>query len=278
MIQLSQSKIAIWQTCERKFQLRYVEKNEWPIEPFAEESTKAMEAGEIFHMLAAQKILLGSQFEAPLNRLEAPLDSWWGNFENSVAKLMPRPSKSFRVETSLAAQVNSQVKLFGRIDLLVAEDYTLEIFDWKTGRPRSQPDLEQDWQTRIYMALLYQSRQALCGSNISAEQLSMTYWYAQDPERSVKIRFDEAWHVQNWVELVGLAGKISDRASSSATIWPLTNDLNACGRCSFNALCGREPAPKETLSSRLTADQNSEIDSEELSGLILADRDVHPDI
>ncbi|MFK7801733.1 MAG: PD-(D/E)XK nuclease family protein [Anaerolineae bacterium] len=273
MIQLSQSKLAVWQTCKRKFQLRYVEKSEWPLEPFAEESTQAMEMGEMFHMLVAQHMMLGSEFAVSTDQLGPPLNSWWLNFLETIPTLVSiRSADRFRVETSLAAPINEQFKLFGRIDLLVTNEDSIEIFDWKTGRPRSKIDLEEDWQTRIYLALLYQSRLSL-GLNIAADQLSMTYWYAREPKNSVKIFFNEDWHKKNWDELVAVANKISDQLDSNQTIWSLTDDKNVCGRCAFSALCGREPANQLNDSADF-----EELEIEELSDFELADTVVHPDI
>lgn len=274
MIQLSQSKLSTWRTCERKFQLSYVEHSEWPVEPMAHQATEALEMGATFHMLVAQRILLGDQFEMVSLPLEAPLKDWWEAFlaKGPVAK-MSSTAATYRVESALSTQINSEIKLFGRIDLLIAAKNSIEIFDWKTGRPRTKADLEQDWQTRIYMALLYKSCQTICGEKIAADQISMTYWYVRQPEKSVRISCTDEWHAKNWEEIRTFAEQITSRIHSGCLIWPLTADLAECGRCTFNAICGREPA-----TDKFVPDLQNEINEDEISEGRPAEFDIHPDI
>lgn len=268
MIHISQAKINSWITCERQFQLRYVCRDGWPEAPNAADSVEAMALGELFHALVAQKILLKERFTPPDFSSNPTLSSWWRNFETFAPKT--QTADRYRVESKLTAAINSQVKLIGRIDLLVYGAHALKIYDWKTGRPQPQSELEQDWQTRIYMGLLYRSRQTLCGTNIPPSQISMTYWYTRDPEKSVTLRFDDAWHTQNWQEIESLAAQISNRLAETLDIWPLTADLDHCGRCTFSTLCDRhQPNPD----SQATA-----IDLEQIDDTPLLETVVHPDL
>lgn len=269
MLHISQSKISSWVTCERQFQLRYIEKNSWPKRPDPAESVEAMARGELFHALAAQKFTLGERFHPPDFSSKPTLSKWWGDFETFAPRL--QAADHYRVESSLAASISSQVQLFGRIDLLIYNNNTLKLFDWKTGRPRSKTELEQDWQTRIYMALLYMSRQTICSEDISPEHISMTYWYARDPNESVTLRFDEAWHAKNQQEMVDIADQITNRLNGALITWPLTTDLSPCGRCSFNSLCGRELASNYEPSLTDDIDQPDEEDQ-------LIELDIHPDL
>ncbi len=265
MIQLSQSKINTWQQCQRKFQLRYVAGQGWPEPPFAAETTSVMEQGELFHSLAAQSYLLGDSFVFDPADLEEPVAEWWSRF--SIEKPQPKKGQRVRVEATLTANVTAKIKLVGRLDLLMVGDNRLEIFDWKTGRPRRESDLRNDWQTRIYLALLYQSRQILDVAGIEAEALSITYWYPREPQKSVTIRYSEAWHAENWAELLQLAGEIESRLEQPESVWPLTSQLATCGRCPFNAICGREPEaePEEEA-------------AEEESAELVPELTIHPDL
>lgn len=239
MLQLSQSKISTWKTCERKFQLRYVDRHDWPEPPNSADSSAAMEQGEIFHMLAAQSYSLEDSFRFDAAELDSPIDAWWQAFQQD--RPVPNQGVQQRVESTLTATLTDQIKLVGRLDLLFANEQKLEIFDWKTGRPRTHADLKQDWQTRIYLALLYQSRELLGNESIPAEQLSITYWYTRDPQKSVKISYSDEWHIENWAELNKLADQMGKRISSEDGAWPLTSNLKACNHCPFNVLCDREP-------------------------------------
>ena len=273
MIYFSQSKIDSWQTCERQFQLRYISKNGWPESPHQADSVDAMALGELFHSLVAQKILIGEKFTLPDFSSDPVIKSWWANFESFGPKL--KAEDHFRIESKLTATLNDQVKLTGRIDLLVHNDRALKIYDWKTGRPRSKSELQQDWQTRIYMALLYTSRSTICGKIVSPKNISMTYWYARDPQQSVTLCFDEDWHEENLQEIVELGNQVLNRLSGELNIWPLTTNLDSCGRCSFNTLCGREPVSGEESA---LANHLEEIDPDILENSLHLELDIHPDL
>lgn len=239
MIQLSQTRITTWQQCQRKFQLRYVAKQGWPEPPFATDLAAVMEQGEVFHMLAAQSYLMRDSFAFDPADLEEPVASWWSNFVEE--RPIPKKGQTARVEATLTANLTGKIKLVGRIDLLFLGDNRLEIFDWKTGKPRRESDLKADWQTRIYLALLYQSRQILGVPELAAEDVSMTYWYPREPKKSVTIRYSESWHAENWAELLELAKQMEAKLEQPEAVWPLTTNLATCGRCPFNAICGRKP-------------------------------------
>ena len=270
MIHLSQSKISSWVTCERQFQLRYVDKSGWPASPHQAELVEAMALGELFHSLAAQKISMRENFRLPDLSSGSTLEGWWQNFEAFVPKV--GAEDIVRTEIKLTATINNQVKLTGRIDLLVHGGRSLKIYDWKTGRPRPQSELEHDWQTKIYMALLYRSRGTVSLEDVAPKDISMTYWYAREPERSVTLSFNEAWHEKNWREIVELANQIVTRLDSGLAIWPLTSDLTICGRCSFNTLCGRTPQPDDK------AEHLEEIGPDLLEESPSLERDRHPDL
>lgn len=266
MLQLSQTKIGTWQACKRKFQLRYVTGHEWPQPPFPADASAVIEQGEIFHMLAAQSYLLGDGFAFDPADLEPPVDQWWEAFQ--TGRPMPKKGQTVRVESTLTASLSQQIKLIGRLDLLFIGENGLEIFDWKTGNPRRETDLRLDWQTRIYLALLYQSRAILGADGVSADQLSITYWYPRDPQKSVKISYDEAWHATNWAEMSTLSAQIETDLEQSQQPWPLTNNLKLCSNCGFNVICGREPGPSTEIEP-----QDEDASSEQSPEI-----EVHPDL
>ncbi len=239
MIQLSQTKITTWQQCERKFQLRYIARQGWPEPPFALDLAAVMEQGEAFHMLAAQSYLMGDGFAFDPADLEEPVAGWWRNFIDN--RPIPKKGQTARVEATLTANLTDKIKLVGRLDVLFLGKNKLEVFDWKTGKPRRESDLKADWQTRIYLALLYQSRQILGAPELAAEDVSITYWYPREPKKSVTIRYSEAWHAENWAELLKLAQQMEAKLERPDEVWPLTTHLATCGRCPFNAICGRKP-------------------------------------
>lgn len=262
MIQLTQSKIVTWQRCKRCFQLQYVDGNDWPKEPISADLSAVMEQGEIFHMLAAQSYLLEDSFAFDSAELEDPIGRWWEQFQTQ--KPQPKQGQKVRIESTLTAGITPHVKLLGRLDLLFLGGDELAIFDWKTGKSRSENDLKSDWQTRIYLALLAQSRPILGLESLPFKALSITYWYPRDPQNPVKIQYDEAWHETNWGELLKIATEIENQLRSAQESPTFASRLPGCNRCMPQAASSGES--KE-------APQTAEDEP-----FALAEFEVHPDL
>ncbi|MEM8857095.1 MAG: PD-(D/E)XK nuclease family protein [Chloroflexota bacterium] len=242
MIQLTPAKVVTWLRCERCFQLNYVDSFNWPREPLDSGAIGAMEKGEVFHMLVAQFLASSGEFEIKVELLEPDVYAWWSTFLARVP-VTTLNSDSVQVETSFEVILNSTVKLFGRIDCLKVGAKTIEIFDWKTGKPKSRSDLMTDWQTRLYLALLAESRSKLGLTDLPLDHISITYWYSRDPNQSVKISYNKTWHTENWQEIVTIADQIAKRLNESNDVWPLTNDLTQCAKCAYAPLLGEDSKP-----------------------------------
>jgi RecB family exonuclease len=148
------------------------------------------------------------------------------------------PAGETHPERSLTVPIGEHV-LNGRFDLLILSPDTAHIFDWKTGRPHSEAELRQDWQTRLYLAMLAEGGAAL-GHTLQPDQIAITYWYVNDPAEPRTIRYNLAWHKQNWADLQALVAQI-DEALVQDT-WPLTDDWSHCRQCAYQAYCGRQEA------------------------------------
>jgi CRISPR/Cas system-associated exonuclease Cas4 (RecB family) len=129
--------------------------------------------------------------------------------------------------------------LNGRFDLLVLSSNTAHIFDWKTGQPRSEADLRHDWQTRLYLAMLAEGSAAL-GQTLQPEQIAITYWYVNEPAAPRTIRYNQAWHTQNWADIQTVVSQIN--AALAENNWPLTEEWAHCRHCAYQSYCGRQEA------------------------------------
>ncbi|MCI0393652.1 MAG: PD-(D/E)XK nuclease family protein [Chloroflexi bacterium] len=237
-IQFSRVKLADFLACRRRFQLRYLERLPWPVAPLDEPVEQARSLGERFHQLLHRHFLgLPVAGEAAA---EPALRAWWERFVDQGPQLPP--GRLFP-ESSLTMPIGRHL-LTGRFDLLVLGEAGAHIFDWKTeSRPRPLAELEQDLQTRLYLALLAEGGVAL-GQAIAPEQISLTYWYVHAPEAAATIGYSPAAHQENWTALQELVAQI-DRQLEVLEPWPLTNDLAECARCAYQVYCGREAAGQD---------------------------------
>jgi hypothetical protein len=97
--QLSQSSLQDYTDCERRFQLRYLDRLAYPAEESepALENERHMREGELFHRLVQQHLL-----GIPVERLSglantASLLRWWENFSNdpTLAGFLATPGLEF---------------------------------------------------------------------------------------------------------------------------------------------------------------------------------------
>ncbi len=238
---ISRSGLTDFLACQRRFQLRYLRRLPWPQEPHPSETKERLSLGDRFHQLVERHYLGLPILAEDLDTAEEKLRRWWDAFlrhqpvgRGQAAQLLP--------EATVTVPVGNH-DLIGRFDLLVlTHEGELHLYDWKTGKPRSVAALQQDWQTRLYLALAAKSGTALGLPNLRPEQVRLTYWYAQEPTASRVIRYDTAVHETAWAEISQLVAQID--AMLPEPVWPLTSDLTHCAACLYRAYCGRTETPK----------------------------------
>jgi CRISPR/Cas system-associated exonuclease Cas4 (RecB family) len=246
---LSRYKLDTFLTCRRRFHLRFRRRLTWPNRPLDAHWAAVRERGEQFHRLL-ERHFLGLDIAAEAIP-DVELRRWWLLFQNHV-KL---PDGEAHPERSLTVPIGRHV-LNGRFDLLILSPHSAHIFDWKTGRPHSEADLRRDWQTRLYLAMLAEGSTAL-GQTVQPEQIDITYWYVDDPAAPRTIRYNQAWHRQNWADIQAITAQID--AALAQDNWPLTNELAHCRQCPYQIYCGRQDAGKATLDETEEADDETVI-------------------
>lgn len=242
---LSRYKLSTFLVCQRRFQLRYLQRLPWPDAPLDARTETAVSRGQQFHQLLERHFLrLPIQAEAIE---DDELRGWWEAFQRHMPVL---PNGRFLPEMTLTIPIGQHL-LTGRFDLLIAGEQAgqpfAHVFDWKTGKARKTADLQQDWQTRLYLAMLAEGGGALMenGRSPAPEQISLTYWYVQQPDQPRTIRYNQAQHQQNWAELQTLVSNIEAHLASQE--WPLTPTLSHCQDCAYQLLCDRQqPGTAET--------------------------------
>lgn len=253
MHRLSRSGLETFLRCQRRFQLKHLQKLPWPAPPEGEDLNRHLQNGALFHQFVAQ-YYLGSRLEfLDVELLPIEVKRWWDAF----LKHPPRVPEDglILVETTFTVPVN-RWQLVGRIDLLVQSSEGIHIYDWKTGASRSESDLLNDWQTRLYMLLLWEGYSALGLNALPAGQLAMTYWFARDPGQPITLRADEEWQKSNRESIVQIIDQINARLEDPAKVWPLTDDLRECAVCPFRNYCGRFEAA--SLAGRPLSEQSGE--------------------
>lgn len=236
-ILLSRNKLNVFAACQRQFQLRYVSRLAWPNAPIPANIETAWQKGAIFHRLLEHHFL-GMPTHLPPDA-DSDVAAWWRTFQTQPPNL---PHGKLFPEFSLTVPIG-QHAIFGRFDLLITNPTEAHIFDWKTERtPRTATELREDWQTRLYLAMLIEGSEAL-GHAYAPEQVAITYWFARDPKQSVTIRYNSAEHTKTLAELTTTTTQLDRRLVAADAVWPLTENLTTCARCGFRSYCDRNEPP-----------------------------------
>ena len=241
---LTQAHFYTFRACPRRFYLRYLARVPWPEAPLGTAQEEAYDLGHRFHR-RAERHFLGLPDDE--EETDPTLRVWWDTFGRQGP---PLPAGRRFVEAGLTVPIGNHF-LTGRFDLLIVGadgdgQPAAHLFDWKTGDPRPLDRLRAAWQTRVYLAVLAQGGAALAPELADAfapDRLSLTYWYAADPQQPRVVTYDAATHRRNWAEMERIVAEI-DRltATDTAEAWPLTDDLAECRRCAYQALTGRQSA------------------------------------
>lgn len=238
----SQSSLAAFAACRRRFFLRYVRRLPWPAAPQTSDPWEtALERGRRFHEWIQQEALGLEMEEIVAACGDSLLQKWWWNFRHRPPQGIP------------AGQIFSEVELeapMGDFRLLARFDRVvlgirggIVAIDWKTGerRPEGREYLES-WQTRVYRYVLVEAGKVLRqDQKVEPEEIRLVYWHAQYPEILSSIPYSHEEH-----QAVGqtLASTIAEIAVLSGEAdFPLTGELEECRRCRFCAYCGRAIAP-----------------------------------
>lgn len=243
---LSRASLADFLACQRRFQLRALRQLPWPALPLDEGTAEAIARGQQFHRLL-ERHFLGLPTD-PAGNADPQVQAWQHAFQRRPPALPPGRRLP---EHRLTLPIGNHL-LHGRFDLLIAGETAqgqpyAHIYDWKTGKARRESRLREDWQTRLYLALLAEGGGALWrdGRPPTPDHITLTYWYATEPDSPRTIAYSDGWHRQNWADIQAIVAQIE--AAQVADEWPLTADLEECRRCAYQVVCGRQSAGPANL-------------------------------
>lgn len=242
----SQYSIQDFLDCQRRFILRHVLHLPWPA-PVTDDQAKYehhRDQGQTFHRCLQQYFsgvpaeVIGASISDEL------LAGWWDNFL-SGARSFPW-SKSgelpfgliLKPEFQLTAILGSH-RVTAKYDLITGlPGNHFWIYDWKTSpNPASVEKLELHPQTRLYCWLLADAGASVnLGLVIPPEQISMTYWYVQQPARPVSFQYSAEQFETDGRQLTALLDYI---CSIPEDEFRLADDLRQCRYCVYRSYCER---------------------------------------
>lgn len=245
----SQNALQDFIDCPRRFQLRHLLRLEWPAaetdDQLAQERRTRL--GHDFHLLLQQHFS-GIPAESVIASIcDEQLAGWWRNF-STLAKTFPWMATGVSMEGislfpefQLSAMLGN-FKVTAKYDLIaVNPGRHFWIYDWKTSSVSQKAEkLEFHPQTLLYRWLLVKAGAPLNGGlAILPEQVSMTYWFAQDAQQLV-FPYSQTIYSQDQSSLLETMSYISSLADAD---FRLTENLRACRFCVYRSYCETGYAP-----------------------------------
>lgn len=241
-MRLSQGQLNLLERCPRQFQHTYLEQLSSPTNP---EQQERQTWGSRFHLLMQQREL-GLPIES-LVQEDPQLQRWMSAFANAAPEILtPDTDSQFR-ESEHCRTLQVQDYLLTVIyDLLIADDRSSQILDWKTyPKPQNKRKLEQNWQTRLYLYVLAET------SDYLPEQISMTYWFVQSPVetlhatslQSLKFTYSQTQHEKTAKKLNQLLTKLThwlQRYEQGEQFPQVAEGSKHCEYCQFVTRCDRD--------------------------------------
>jgi CRISPR/Cas system-associated exonuclease Cas4 (RecB family) len=231
----SQSSLQDYTDCPRRFQLRYIDKVQWPAvetAPLLENERRQVE-GQIFHRMAQQYFIGLPEEKITVLASTENRKRWWENFLTHGPK---RTSRLNFTELSLGSRIGKH-RIIAKYDLVVVKpEATITIYDWKTYHKRPKRIWMADrYQTRVYLSLLHRSREKFFTlGNPQLGNIEMIYWYAEFPGKPEIFNYQDTQASQTWKALEELVNEIDTKQS-----FPMTENENLCSFCVFRSYCDR---------------------------------------
>lgn len=263
----SQSNLQTFLDCQRKFELKYLQRQIWPAiqtEPILliEEHIKN---GNQFHLMA-QQFFTSLQPDVILSQTNNQiLQDWWVSFLKFVQQF---ENHHCQPEVFISSNLENR-RFVGIFDLLVfspGEKYY--IIDWKTNnRKPGRSILEKHIQTRLYPLLLtLAGDQWNNNKKIEPLQIEMIYWFTNDPEHPESFLYSQQQFEED-LEFFHQLVEIIEKTKPNE--FRLTDNEKLCKFCQYRSLCNRGIKPgsiqeEETVGLDLFAEEIIDIDIEQI--------------
>ncbi len=244
--QLSQNHLNILSTCARKFQYTYLEQL---ISPYLSQQGE-LNLGNRFHHLMQQREL-GLEI-ADLLAADPPLQKSFNTLAEAAPNLVDPQPNTWRQAEHRRTFLKGNFLLTGIYDLLILSEKEALIIDWKTyPQPPDLKQLENNWQTRLYLYLLGKTAPYL------PEQIKFTYWFINVPQKPTSVTFAYTQEKQKataeeLTKLLTMLDRHHQRYQENKESFPQVEvSKGYCQDCPFQIPCGRDSKTNEVLFSEI---------------------------
>ena len=233
----SASNLQDYVTCQRRFELKAIERQQWPALPSqpVQEQEDHMRNGVLFHQFANQYFLGIPEENIAALIHNSNIQRWWNHFTAYFTEETRQEFIAF--EHSLAGYLNNQ-SLLAKVDAIRVVDNQWMIYDWKTGLHLPKRHIMQaKIQSRLYPYMLASFGAGLNNDlPIKPEQIQMIYWFPEFPQQPIILPYNQEKFEEDQAYLQSLINEIVQKESGQ---FDLTENEKNCVYCVYRSLCDR---------------------------------------
>lgn len=259
----SQHSLGTYLRCARRFLLKYVERQPWPVPERDEPRVYAehLARGRTLHQWIERE-RLGLDMQPIVEACEDPdLRRWWQAYRGFDWEALPTGVRAAELESVAAL---GDYRLYARYDYLALDPGgPAVVVDWKTlDSVPSLTTLRTRVQTRVYLYTLVVLGAVLAGGvPVEPERASMWYWFANDPQALTTVDYSAAAYRQDERFLHELVARIT---RSSREDFVRTDNLELCASCNYRTLCERDVQPSSTTNAWLDEDIDFDLELDDV--------------
>ena len=235
----STQKLQDYVDCPRRFELRYLQDMPWPAlesEPYLAHE-EHIQLGKQFHQLAQQLIIGIPSKQLQTQTMHPVLEQWWLNLLDFYPSVK---DNHLLAEVKIGAAI-SEFRAIAVYDvLIIKEDASITILDWKTGatnkRPSSQ-SIRNRIQSKLYPLIYILANKNLLNQIKQKENmLQMMYWFPHFPSQPEVISYTYLAYENDLAEI---SKHIQEIDALTGKSFSLTVDKSHCKYCVYRSFCDR---------------------------------------
>ena len=228
---ISQSQINQFNECKRKYYLSHI--SDCPY-PQLNTETDFTRKGQDFHRLV-QQYIIGMDPDTLVSAAgDDDVKRWISSFCSSN---ITDNFDDIHPEITLST-IFDNIVFTGKMDAIAIKNNKITIFDWKTTKfPGKKSHYSSLPQTRLYLFLAKSAAGRLFGlDELSAADISMVYWFPEDPDKKTVIEYTEDQYQKSisWLKLVA-----AEMSKKDIDFYPQLSDAEKCVSCGYKSFCGR---------------------------------------
>ncbi|MDP4180762.1 MAG: PD-(D/E)XK nuclease family protein [Bacillota bacterium] len=231
----TQHSLSTFDNCPLKFKKRYIENLKWNSYP-DENVKKRLDMGNDFHLIA-YRYFLGIEEE---NIADEELLKWLDNLKRSF----PLDKNNTYLPEYKIRMADSIFMLEANLDLVIAKNNELQIWDWKTHtnaqgakKGKKSSGFSQKLQTIVYMFALKEQSKRICGMEVPCDNICMNYWQPDPPKTIETIFYSDEKH---GLFKEAIESRIKKIMNYDYSEFNKEDYLSHCAYCEFNWFCNNE--------------------------------------